>query len=169
MNKLGLILCLAIPIVYSPHANAQVPDNSIHYYKENDNTFTSNVFLNEISSRAYKHFLKNYSFASNEVWRKSAAGFLVTFTASDSTLYHVYYERSGRFQTAYTYYQRGIPADIKESIKYNYKEYSVLSASGMNDGAKTIFDVSLIKDYMVRVVEITGREVRMINQYVIER
>jgi len=174
MNKKGLFLCLVIPVAYSLQVSGQGEvamlnknfSNFNHLYEENGNNFTSNVFLNEISTRAYKHFGTHFPFAVNEVWKKTSAGYVVSFTTPDSTLYHVYYDLKGRFLDALSYYNNeNIPADIKQSVDRLYKGYAILIGSAIDDGVKTIYNVSIVRDYAVKVVEFSGSEVRTINQY----
>ncbi|MDP4147789.1 MAG: hypothetical protein Q8927_06300 [Bacteroidota bacterium] len=136
-------------------------------YQEGNNSFTSNVMLNEISPRAFRHFKRNYPMVIREQWAKSRAGFSVSFSDPDSTCFMIHYDAKGRYQNTLMYYRRmHMPIYIGRVVKYLYEDYDVSFVAGMNDGIRTTFDVALVKKKMVKTVEISGEgEVTMINQY----
>jgi hypothetical protein len=147
--------------------NVSYAKSSAFAYQEENNFFTSNVMLNVISPRAFRHFRRNYPAVSREQWSKNNGGFTVSFLDPDSTGFMIHYDAKGRYQNTLMYYQKKhIPLDIGSVVNYLYRDYAVFFVTGMNDGIRTIFDVALVNKKMVKTVEISGEgEVRMVNQY----
>lgn len=184
-NKLGTVALACLLIVYTcrvtgqefnardlddPRSGQAYAMDSLYSYAINGGTFTSNVLLNDIKTRAFRHFLRNYPFAVNEEWIKYNDGYSVVFTAHDSILYHVYYDPTGRFREAFTFYTKdNMPLAIKQSITGRYKNYSVLFASAMNDGMRMIYNVTLTDNDMVKLVECYNGNVDIISQYGVTR
>jgi len=166
IKKTGFPVCLGISLIISMQALGNGSKDSLYSYKENDNFFTSNVMLNEISTRAFRHFKRTYPSVSKEEWIKDSEGFSVIFTTNDSMYCRVHYGPAGRFLEEFSFYrQKNIPRNIKESIKNMYGDYSILFASSMNDGSEIIFNVTLVDKYTVRTVEVSDGEVKTINEY----
>jgi hypothetical protein len=68
-----------------------------------DNKIHSNVPVNEISPRAFRHFHKNFRAISDENWYKSDQGYLVSFEVN-SFRHQAWYHRDGSFMCSVKYY-----------------------------------------------------------------
>jgi hypothetical protein len=140
--------------------------DSSYCYREADNFFSSNVMLNEINARAFRHFKKNYRSVSNEKWVKNADGISVCFLSGDSVIYHLYYNRAGRFLKVCTFYnEENMPPDLKRSIDRVFGNYSVLSAAGLNDGIKASINVVLARGQTVKVLRAWGPSMYALDHY----
>jgi hypothetical protein len=73
-----------------------------YYYNDTKNLITSNVPLNELSTKACRHFEKYYSGIDKETWTKISNGTVVTFI-NNSAFCKIFYNTNGEFVYSYKY------------------------------------------------------------------
>jgi len=142
-----------------------------YHFPAHDDSVITNVPLNEISTRAFRNFVKNYGFVPSATWRKGPGGFTVRFFSRDSVLHIVRYDPHGRlFEDLQYYSEENAPVDIRRSMARLYAGYSILFVNQLDDGGgKSIYDVGLTGNYQLRIVEIQKygtMNMQVVNHYV---
>ena len=102
-------------------------------YARNDLSFVSQSIdgktfrlpVNELNSKAVRHFNNEFSFADNEKWFKIRDGFTVKFMANDIQ-YRVGYNKKGNWvNTLKIYYEPEMPQSIRHLVKRAYYDYAI--------------------------------------------
>ena len=107
-----------------------------YHYDDNKNSITSNVPLNELSTKAYRHFEKNYAEVNKETWTKVSAGTVVTFI-NNSAFCKIFYNTKGDFVYSFKYYdQKNCSAELTKMIGHAYPGYTIISVVELFDGNK---------------------------------
>jgi len=89
-----------------------------------DNT-SGAAFYNNISTRAIRKFVMDFPEVSNENWFCTEELFVAMFTLDDVN-YRVDYDRKGNWiETFRTYNEKGLPEDVRQSVKVSYYDYNI--------------------------------------------
>jgi hypothetical protein len=153
---LALCLCAAAAQGQAPAYSYVVDDDSIY----------SNVPLNEISPRAFRHFRHDYGNITFEHWRKSEKELTVSFQTSDSSKYVISYSLKGRLQaTNVFYYGDYAPFPVKYMLERWCEGCSVWYVSMQLEGHNATYDVGFIERNHVKIVEIEHGEPRLMEEY----
>ena len=135
-------------------------------YQTDGNSFTSNVYLNYLPTRAFRHFRKTYPDVRQERWMRTGSGYSAYFGAQDSATYHILYDRNGHFEKALIYYAQGkIPEALQESMKNACPDYTVLYTSEMDEGTKKTYEIMMTDDATVKVIDVTGQDITTVYEY----
>jgi len=138
-----------------------------YHFPAPDDSLTTNVPLNEISTRAFRHFVKDFGHIPSATWRKGERGYSVKFYSADSVLHIVDYDlRGGRCDDHLYYNDANAPADIRAWMARVYSGDSILFVNELNDGSKSIYNVGLTAKGELRIVEIRNEEIRTIQLFV---
>src|ERR1700748_1954207 len=100
-----LLGCILIPGLIAAQTDSHPTQTDSHpaTYTEKT-TISGNVPLNEINTRAYRHFHKLFPAAENgEYWFKSIDGYLVTFMQRER-YYKAYFDPRGDYRYSLTWY-----------------------------------------------------------------
>lgn len=127
----------------------------INYQFNADNeSLTSNVPLNEISTRAFRNFIKSYGYVPSAIWYKTADGFSVRFYSRDSAMYLIHYTSRGNPIDAHMYYtMKNAPTDVCSAIRSVYPSYDIVFVDELNNGITTVFEVGLLLDDEFLIVD----------------
>lgn len=157
--SIGLCMLISVAVRVSGQ-------DSTFVYQTDGNSFTSNVYLNDLPSKAFRHFRKSYPDVTHEQWMKTGRGYSAYYGTQDSIFCHVLYDRSGHFEKALTYYAPGmIPKPLKESMRNACPEYTVLYTSEMDEGLKKTYEVLLADDASVKVIDVSDEDIRTVYEY----
>jgi hypothetical protein len=162
MLPLPAILC-TLSIVFLPFmgltslANKNTPHGSaIH----------SNVPLNEIKVRAYRHFRKNFPAISDETWFKYDQGYLVSFVIN-SWRNQVHYDTRGFFLYSVKYYTgAAIDRETGSMIKKKFPDYQIDVVTEINNGEKTFYLVIIKNPAFVKTISICEGTVGIIKEFI---
>jgi hypothetical protein len=124
--------------------------------------FDSNVPLNEISVRAFRHFQQQFpAGATSEYWFKSSEGYKVSFNLNGHGLV-AYFDKHGAFLCSMKYYtQKEIPRETGELIKSKYPGYTIEMVTEVFDGQMTFLRVQIADTSSLRVLCILGDRIFM--------
>jgi hypothetical protein len=172
MKRIFLSLCVSafIFIPKKDHAQSAGPaDNNenrtIYYYNYAKNFITSNVPLNELSTRAYRHFEKNYSGVDKETWTKVFNGTLVTFI-SNGAFYKIFYSKPGEFVYSYKYYgEKNCAPEITKTVARFYPEYKIVSVAELFDGLKLVYGINISDGKTTKNLEMKNNELTVIDEF----
>jgi hypothetical protein len=141
-------------------------ENKISYeYAYAGNSFVSNVPLNEISSKAFKHFVKNYSAITNEKWIKIPDGIVAIFT-NDSVLNKIFYNRKGTFLYSYKYYdEKKCRVDLKKMVEQVYPQFHITCAIELFDGQNIVYGIKITNNEITRTLELNNGEIKILDEF----
>ncbi|HLY71485.1 MAG TPA: hypothetical protein VKR53_17240 [Puia sp.] len=129
------------------------------------NTLASNVPLNEISARAFRHFSRNYSFAVSEKWTKITNGIVVSFIRNSKN-YRIAYTKKGNFLFSLVYYQGSECSDeLMSMIARTYPGFHIKNATELFDGNKLIFGLMISNGELNRSLEYRDGRIRILEEY----
>ncbi|HLY69948.1 MAG TPA: hypothetical protein VKR53_09470 [Puia sp.] len=138
---------------------------ALYYYHDARNFITSNVPLNELSVKAYRHFEKNYADINQETWTKNAGGTLVTFT-SNAAFCKIFYDTKGDFRYSFKYYnKKGFPAELTKMIENAYPQNQVVSLVELFDGEQSIFGINISNGEITKSLEMKNGEIKFLDEY----
>jgi hypothetical protein len=88
-------------------------------------TAGSNDKITNITMRAIRHFLVNFSEVSNELWYSTPDMFVAMFKLNDID-YRVDYDRNGNWIETYrTYNETKMSYELRQSVKSSYGGYNI--------------------------------------------
>ncbi len=121
-----------------------------------NNGIISNVPLNEINVRAFRHFGKNFPQVSGESWLKMKLGYIVSFTENGQRG-QVHYNPNGDFQFTIKYYDgSSISPELGARIRKNYPDYRIGVVTEFTDGIKTAMEVKIENPSSVKTISVNS-------------
>jgi hypothetical protein len=163
MNRI-LYPAMVILFLSGPCASAQLIS---YHFTADDAYVTTNVPLNEISARAFRHFIKSFGFVPKAVWRKVEQGYSVTWFAADSIRYEVHYTPRGMLSDTHVYYtSQNAPPEVRDQMNHLYPKYRVLYVNELEDDGHPLYEVGLADGALMLVVDVKDMEVRAEQYYV---
>ena len=124
MKKLILLSLLSafLVLVYNSNTYAQ---NDVSFVSQSIDGKAVLLPVNELNSKAVRHFSHEFSFANNEKWFKIRDGFTVKFVANDIQ-YRVGYNKKGNWEnTIKIYSESEMPQSIRHLVKRAYYDYAI--------------------------------------------
>jgi hypothetical protein len=124
--------------------------------------FESNVPLNEISVKAFRHFQQLFPTGANsEYWFKSPEGYKVSFNLNGHSLL-AYFDKRGAFLCSMKYYtQKEIPRETGELVKSKYPGYRIDMVTEVFDGQTTFLRVQIANASSLKILCILGERIYM--------
>jgi hypothetical protein len=125
-------------------------------------TFDSNVPLNEISVKAFRHFQQLFpTGTTSEYWFKSAEGYKVSFNLNAHNLL-AYFDKHGAFLCSMKYYtQKEIPRETGELVKSKYPGYTIDMVTEVFDGQMTFLRAQIANASSLKILCIFGERIYM--------
>jgi hypothetical protein len=124
--------------------------------------FESNVPLNEISVKAFRHFQQLFpTGATSEYWFKSPEGYKVSFNLNAHSLL-AYFDKHGAFLCSMKYYtQKEIPRETGELVRSKYPDYTIDLVTEVFDGQSTFLRVQICNAASLKILCIFGERIYM--------
>lgn len=158
-----VIGCLLMAFRCTAQGTAQLVT---YHFPANDDSLITNVPLNEISTRAFRNFVKAFGYVPSAIWRKGDRGYAVRFYSADSVLHIVDYDLRGHLCDDHLYYnEENAPVDIRNWMMRVYSGSSILFINELDNGIKPIYNVGLIENDELRIVEIRNDESKTIQLF----
>lgn len=134
-------------------------------YNDAHGVVSSNVPLNEINSRAWRHFHKLFPGAgSEEHWFASEDGYQVCFL-QNGYHYQAYFDGRGAYRYSLHYYEgREIPRDPGQMIAVTYPDFRIDVVTEVTDGVKTIYLVKLVNASTIRTLSVADGKMEVIEE-----
>lgn len=138
---------------------------SVEKYSDPGNNFFSNVPINELSVKAYRHFHRRFrAVETGETWFKSQEGYKVSFML-DAHHAFAYFAPSGGFLYSLRYYDgKDIPRDMGDFVKRRYPSYKIDLVTEVNDGQKTVYIVQIMNPGFIKVLSVSDGRIDIIKE-----
>lgn len=139
--------------------------NNEYKYIFNDNEFISNVPLNQINTKAFRHFIKNFTSVNEEKWIILPKSIVVTFTF-DSVFCKIVYDKFGIFLYSYKYYEQNrCGNDLKKTMMKMFPSYLIKNVVELFDGQKLSYGLKISNEKTTKTLELKNGEYRILNEY----
>jgi hypothetical protein len=110
------------------------------------NNIHSNVPMNEISPRAFRHFRKNFRAISDENWYKYDQGYLVSFVVN-SFRHQAWYNPDGSFMCSVKYYSgKELDEQTDMQVRRQFPGYQIKVVMEITDDCHKTFYLVTIED-----------------------
>lgn len=167
----GLLAFLLAPAPATAQTTpAPAPTNyysAAYTYGEGASVISSNVPLNEINARAYRHFHRLFGVGINrESWFVSAEGYQVSFLL-EGRRYQAYFDKRGWFRYSLQYYPgKEIPPGPGDLIKVKYPDYQIDVVTEITDGEKIFYLVKIVSPANIKTLSIADGKIEMLEDLV---
>ncbi|HEX4373593.1 MAG TPA: hypothetical protein VHZ50_09855 [Puia sp.] len=172
MKRIFLCSCVSACMLIPKNNNAQsvsVANKNetvaAYYYNDEKNSITSNVPLNELNTKAFRHFEKNYSGIDKETWTKVFNGIVVTFM-NNGVFCKIFYNPKGEFVYSYKYYnEKNCSDDLTKMIGHVYSQYKIASVIELFDGREIAYGINITNGLITKCLEMKNDELKVINEF----
>lgn len=163
MNRTLFVAVIAICLF----SGYQVAAQPFTYRFDGDkDTVTSNVPLNEISTRAFRNFIKTYGCIPTATWTKRPGGISVRFWTADSVQYLVQYGKNGHPVNTHVYYtEKNAPKNVCAEVRIYYPHYDMLFVNELDFDSIPVFEVGLLADTQFVLVQVKNDEVTPVRSF----
>ncbi len=127
-------------------APPNVSENDSFSFQLNSIKNSPVLYLNEVSSKAIRHFIRTYKNADSAKWSKLAdgnGGFEVCFS-TDGIPTRVKYDKAGNYVCCVReYFEDKLPKDIRHRVKSIYYDFVICYTKEVNMHDNTIYIITL--------------------------
>ncbi|GGB22365.1 hypothetical protein GCM10011511_52830 [Puia dinghuensis] len=136
-------------------------------YNDGRTAITSNVPLNEINARAYRHFQRIFPAGiSNEYWFVSDQGYQVSFLLRGRH-FQAYFDKRGGFRYSLQYYAgREIPRVPGDLIRAKYPDYQIDVVTEITDGEKTFHLVKIVNPTHIITLSVVDGKIEVLEELI---
>lgn len=156
------IVLIAVLMLYSTSISAQKV-----VYDTTDRITTGDIPLNEISTRAVRHFIRHYPNARDEKWFITSKGFVASFT-TQSKIYRVYYNQKGGFRLSeVTYYDgKNFPIDLERLVSIGYPGSEIKGIVELFNGTERLYGITISNNELYRLIEYSDDDnTKVVDEY----
>lgn len=122
-------------------------------------------FINNVNSKALRHFTKSYQNPSEVRWVKLTTGFRVHFT-SDGIDTRIYYNEKGTHEaTVRYYYEKDMSPAIRHQVKTIYYDFKIFLITEITADHKTAYLVKMEDQICWKTVRIADNEMEVAEEY----
>lgn len=128
--------------------------------------YTGDVLLNKISTKAVRHFNKNYPDVRSEKWVLTSKGY-VAFFINDSKIYRIYYGQRGEFRlSVITYYEgKSFPEELKRLVAIGYPDSEIENIVELSNGIELLYGITISNHQTFRLIEYSKDETKVAAEY----
>jgi len=130
------------------------------------NDISCNVPLNELNSRACRHFHRLFrTVTGTEFWIKSPDGYQVDFTMADGHQRQAYFDLKGFYRYSVKFYSgKEIPREQGDLIRYRFAGYQINVVTEITDGEKIVYLVRIFNPSNVKNVCICEGKIDVLEE-----
>jgi len=169
MNGCLLIRTLLLGMVLSPgitKGQSEYTRTASYDQAREGNSITSNVPLNEINIRAFRHFHRRFPSISGESWAKAEDGYLVSFIGN-ALRQQAHFDKRGGYLYSLKYYAgTACSADLTASIKKKYPDYRIGVVTEITDGEKTFHLVKIENSSSVKTLSVCDGKIEICEELI---
>ena len=136
-------------------------------YDTTERIKTGDIPLNEISTRAVRHFIKHYPYARDEKWFITSKGFVASFTSQDK-IYRVYYNQKGGFRlSVVTYYEgKSFPLALERLVSIGYPGSEIKGIVELFNGTERLYGITISNNQLYRLIEYSDDDnTKVVDEY----
>lgn len=149
---------------YAQLLNEAPKNHNDFNYNFGPDAFESNVRLNEINTRAFRYFLKNFPTAENEKWFKIPKGFCVLFNA-DSILNKIFYNKKGVFlESVKSYTEQCLNGALKKMIHNLFPDFNIKTVTELFDGRLTSYEICMTNLKTTKIFQVNNYEITNVEE-----
>jgi hypothetical protein len=138
---------------------------ALYNYSISADSFTSNVPLNEINAKAFRHLLKHFPAVANEKWVRTSEGFAAVFNY-DSIRTRVFYNYKGDFiHSIKTYKGAVLSRSLKALVNRAFPDYDIGMVNEHFDGHYLFYGITVTKDDEIKSLELSNNEIRTLEEF----
>jgi hypothetical protein len=159
LRTTGQSSTLTQPALYSANSVRTAPLAFLH----EENSFKSNVRLNEINIHAMRHFLKNFPASADEYWLKTNSGYIVKFKNAD-ILNEVYYKLNGSFQYSVRYYaESNLQKDLRNQVHQQFIGYTIAVVIEISDSDQKLYRIKITDRESIKTLQFFDGKLEIID------
>ncbi|HVS98074.1 MAG TPA: hypothetical protein VHE54_16375 [Puia sp.] len=138
---------------------------AVYTYADPAGTIASNVPLNQISTRAWRHFHRLFPAAgAGEYWFASGEGYQVSFV-QHGCRYQAWFDPRGGYRYSLHYYTgRDMPGDPGNTIARDFPDFKIDVVTEITDGEKTIYLVKMVNASAIRTLSVCDGKIEVIDE-----
>ena len=116
--------------------------------------FSSNVPLNEISTKAFRYLAKHFPGIAGETWTKNISGYTAVFW-DHGTLTKLYFNPRGGFYFSLRYYLNGeLKNDVRQIVTRAFPTYKIAIVTEAFDGMRTQYGINISNGEKIKMVNV---------------
>ena len=127
--------------------------------------FQQKLPRNQVPSRAYRHFMKNFSTVKNETWQLSATGAVATFYEAGMQQLAFFDKKGNWTSTTLNYNQSKLPKRTLDQVKSMYCDYAITHCSEVETSAGSTYFLTILKNNDFKMIRIQNEELVLMKQY----
>ncbi len=122
-------------------------------------------YINNVNTKALRHFTTTYEKASEIRWAKLAGGFRVHFV-NEGIDTRIYYNEKGAPESTVRYYfEKDMPSEIRHIIKTTYYDFSIFCVTEITTAGKTAYLVKIEDRTCWKTVKVVEQETEITEEY----
>jgi hypothetical protein len=156
-------------LIFTPCFTSGQPD--VHpatytYSEEPGNAISCNVPLNELNSRACRHFHRLFrGVTGTEYWIKSPDGYQVDFTMADGHQRQAFFNLNGLYRYSVKFYSgKEIPREQGDLVRNRFAGYQINVVTEITDGDKIVYLVRIFNSSSVKNVYVCEGKIDVLEE-----
>jgi len=122
-------------------------------------------YINNVNSKALRHFTKAYQNPSEVKWVKLTTGFRVHFVSNGIDT-RTYYNKRGACEAIVRYYyEKDMSANIRHQVKTIYYDFKIFLITEITADHKTAYLIKIEDNTSWKTVKIVDNEMEVIEEY----
>lgn len=159
---LGMLLIPFLTFGQSDHHPAA------YTYNDGGNVISSNVPLNEINTRAWRNFHRQFPSAGQVYWFSFNEGYQVAYKLHD-VHYQAWFDPRGNYRYSLHYYAgKEIPKDPGDLIRRKFPDYRINVVTEVTDGEKIVYLVRLAGLADIKTLSVCEGDISIIEEQAID-
>lgn len=126
----------------------------------------SNVPINEINIRAFRHFHQRFPSVLGESWAKLPDGYIVSFM-ENSFRHQAHFDQRGGFLCLVKYYEgKDLSRDLTVFLGRRFPDYSIGVVTEITDGEKTFYRIKIENASFVKTLSICDGQTEILEEWI---
>ena len=127
---------------------------------------SGSVFLNEISTKAVRNFIRNYKNVSDVQWFRFDKGFSVAYFTMDGIRTRVFYDKKGNCEGMIRdYFEDQLPLEIRHLVKSTYYDFSIYLINEVTINRTTAYIVKIQNKTSLKTIVVVNDEMVIMEEY----
>jgi hypothetical protein len=164
MKKLILMLVFGVLVVLLTSSMGYT-QNDYSFVSHNNDSKVTSLPVNELSTKALRHFNQEFSFAQNESWFKIRDGYTVKFEVNDIQ-YRIGYNNKGNWlSTVKIYHEPELNQAIRHIVKSSYYDYTIGLVEELTLKNNTTYVIHIDNDKEFKKLYLSEGEMTVMEEF----